>query len=100
MRTLLVVLSFLLAVPAIAQEEKKVKKNFFKEFYQDFLKYGTVYVAGDIRNAYENSRKDYFVERPADGNLYDIPRVIEVTEYFPFDYRYGIGIRKLGRLLI
>jgi hypothetical protein len=97
MRTLLVVLSFLVALPTLAQEDKKVKKNFFKEFYQDFLKYGTVYAAGDIRNAYENSRKDYFVERPADGNLYDIPRVIEVTEYFPFDYRYGIGIRKLGR---
>ena len=97
MRTLLVVLSFLLAVPSIAQEEKKVKKSFLKEFYQDFLKYGTIYAAGDIRNAYENSRKDYFVERPADGNLYDIPRVIEVTEYFDFDYRYGIGIRKLGR---
>jgi len=97
MRTLLVVLSFLLAVPSIAQEEKKVKKSFLKEFYKDFLKYGTVYAAGDIRNAYENSRKDYFVERPADGDLYAIPRVVEVTEYFPFDYRYGIGIRKLGR---
>ena len=97
MRTLIVILSLLITIPAIAQEEKKVKKNFFKEFYQDFLKYGTVYAAGDIRNAYENSRKDYFVERPANGNLYDIPRVIEVTEYFPFDYRYGIGIRKLGR---
>ena len=97
MRTLLVVLSFLLAVPAIAQEEKKVKKNFFKEFYNDFLKYGTIYAAGDIRNAYENSRKDFFVERPADGDLYAIPRVVEVTEYFDFDYRYGVGIRKLGR---
>ena len=97
MRTLIVILSLLITIPAIAQEEKKVKKNFFKEFYQDFLKYGTVYAAGDIRNAYENSRKDFFVERPANGNLYDIPRVIEVTEYFPFDYRYGIGIRKLGR---
>ena len=75
---------------------QKDKKNIFKEFYNDFLKYGTFY-AGDIRNAYENSRKDYFVERPPDGDLYAIPRVIEVTEYFPFDYRYGFGIRKLGR---
>lgn len=97
MRTLLIILSFLIAIPTIAQEEKKVKKNFFKEFYQDFLKYGTIYAAGDIRNAYENSRKDYFVERPADGDLYGVPRVIEVTEYFDFDYRYGFGIRKLGR---
>ena len=41
--------------------------------------------------------KDYFIERPADGDLYGIPRVVEVTDYFDFDYRYGIGIRKLGR---
>jgi len=95
-KILLLTLALLVAVPSLAQEEKK-KKNFFKELYTDFLKYGTVYAAGDIRNAYENSRKDFFVERPADGNLYDIPRVIEVTEYFPFDHRYGIGIRKLGR---
>ena len=54
MRTLLVILSLLIAIPTIAQEEKKVKKNFFKEFYNDFLKYGTIYAAGDIRNAYEN----------------------------------------------
>ena len=83
---------------SVAQDNpQKVKKNIFKEFYNDFLKYGTFYAAGDIRNAYENSRKDYFVERPPDGDLYSVPRVIEVTEYFPFDYRYGIGIRKLGR---
>jgi hypothetical protein len=80
-------------------KEKKDKKpfTFFKDVYKDFLKYGTIYAAGDIRNAYENSRKDFFVERPDGGSLYDIPRVIEVTEYFDFDYRYGIGIRKLGR---
>ena len=81
----------------VSNEVKKPKKNFFKEFYKDFLKYGTFYAAGDIRNAYQNSRKDYFVQRPPDGDLYSVPRVIEVTEYFPFDYRYGIGIRILGR---
>ena len=71
--------------------------QFFKEIYEDFLKYGTVYAAGDIRNAYENSRKDYFVARPADGDIYAIPRVIDVTEYYDFDYRIGFGIRKLAR---
>ena len=71
--------------------------QFFKEIYEDFLKYGTVYAAGDIRNAYENSRKDYFVARPDDGDLYAIPRVIDVTEYYDFDYRIGFGIRKLAR---
>ena len=74
-----------------------VQAQFLKEFYEDFLKYGTVYAAGDIQNAYESSRKEYFVERPEDGNIYDIPRVVEVTEYYPFDYRIGFGIRKLGR---
>ena len=83
---------------SVAQDNsQKVKKNIFKEIYNDFLKYGTFYAAGDIRNAYENSRKDFFVERPPEGDLYSIPRVIEVTEYFDFDYRYGFGIRKLGR---
>jgi len=95
-KILLLTLALLVAVPSLAQEEKK-KKNFFKELYTDFLKYGTVYAAGDIRNAYENSRKDFFVQRPPDGDLYAIPNVVEVTEYFDFDYRYGIGIRKLGR---
>jgi len=71
--------------------------QFFKEIYEDFLKYGTVYAAGDIRNAYENSRKDYFVARPNDGDIYAIPRVIDVTEYYDFDYRIGFGIRKLAR---
>ena len=64
-----------------AQEKKEKKKvNIIKEFYNDFLKYGTIYAAGDIRNAYENSRKDFFVERPEGGSLYDIPRDIDVTE--------------------
>ena len=72
-------------------------QSFFKEVYKDFLKYGTVYAAGDISNAYENSRKDYFVARPEDGDLYAIPRVIDATEYYDFDYRIGFGIRKLAR---
>ena len=93
MKKILCVLFALCVFVSNAQD----KENLFKKIYKDFLKYGTVYAAGDIRNAYENSRKDYFVERPADGDLYAIPRVIEVTEYFDFDYRYGVGIRKLGR---
>ena len=97
-KLILLTFTLLISFGTVAQDkEDKPKKNFFKEVYNDFLKYGTIYAAGDIRNAYENSRKDFFVERPADGDLYAIPRVVEVTEYFDFDYRYGIGIRKLGR---
>ena len=95
MKNILITILTLLTLTLNGQEKEKGK--FFKTIYEDFLKYGTVYAAGDVRNAYENSRKDFFVERPADGDLYAIPRVVEVTEYFDFDYRVGVGIRKLGR---
>jgi hypothetical protein len=68
-----------------------------KKFYDEVFKYSTVYIAGDMSNAYENTRKDYFVERPDADDLYAIPKVIDVTEYYPFDYRAGIGIRRMAR---
>ena len=89
MKKLLLVLCLLISFNSNAQ--------FLKELYKDFLKYGTFYVAGDASNAYEQTYKDYFVERPADGDLYSIPRVIDVTEYYPMDYRVGVGFRKLAR---
>ena len=89
MKKLLLVLCLLISFNSNAQ--------FLKELYKDFLKYGTFYVAGDASNAYEQTYKDYFVERPADDDLYGIPRVIDVTEYFPMDYRVGLGFRKLAR---
>ena len=89
MKKLLLVLCLLISFNSNAQ--------FLKELYKDFLKYGTFYVAGDASNAYEQTYKDYFVERPEDGDLYSIPRVIDVTEYYPMDYRIGIGFRKLAR---
>lgn len=85
-----IVLALLLSVSAYGQ-------GVFKTVYQDFLKYGTVYAAGDASNSYEASRKEYFVRTPDGGTIYDIPLVEDVTEYFPFDYRLGFGIRKLGR---
>ncbi len=94
----LLVFMLLLCLPNLyyGQEEKE-KGKFFKALYKDFLQYGTVYAAGDARSSYESSRQDFFVERPADGDLYGIPRVIDVTEYFEFDYRWSFGIRKLAR---
>ena len=89
MKKLLLVLCLLISFNSNAQ--------FLKEIYKDFLKYGTFYVAGDASNAYEQTYKDYFVERPADGDLYGIPRVIDVTDYHPMDYRVGLGFRKLAR---
>ena len=94
----LLVFILLLFLPnfSTAQEEKE-KGKFFKALYKDFLQYGTIYGAGDARSSYESSRQDFFVERPADGDLYGIPRVIDVTEYYEFDYRWSFGIRKLAR---
>jgi len=81
-----------------AQEPEPINKSsFFNNIYKNFFKYGTLYVAGDISNSYETTRKDYFVRPPEDGNLYDIPNVVDVTEYFPHDYRIGIGIRRIAR---
>ena len=74
-----------------------IDAQIFKKVYDNIFKYSTVYIAGDMSNAYENTRKDYFVERPSDNNLYDIPKVIDVTEYYKPDYRIGIGIRRLAR---
>ena len=94
----LLVFMLLLCLPNLSYgQEEKEKGKFFKALYKDFLQYGTVYAAGDARSSYESSRQDFFVERPADGDLYGIPRVIDVTEYFEFDYRWSFGIRKLAR---
>ena len=89
MRKLLTILILMFFCNTEAQVLNKIYDNLFK--------YSTIYVAGDISNAYENTVKDYFVERPESGNLYDIPRVIDVTEYYKPDYRIGIGLRRLAR---
>jgi len=73
-----------------------VNAQFFKDVYKDFLKYGTFYVAGNIGNAYDTQEPSYFIRTDPD-NLYAIPTVLDNTVHHPFDYRYGIGIRKLAR---
>ena len=78
-------------------QDVKEKGKFFKILYQDFLKYGTVYGAGDISNSIEAEENTYFVRTNEDGSLYSIPDVVDNTPDYPFDYRIGIGIRKLAR---
>jgi hypothetical protein len=56
-----------------------------------------VYGAGDISNSVEAAEPTYFLRTNPDGSLYSIPEVVDNTEVFPFDYRYGFGIRKLAR---
>ena len=73
------------------------KDKFFKSIYKDFLKYGTVYGAGEISNSVEAAEPTYFLRTNPDGSLYSIPDVVNNTTVYPFDYRYGFGIRKLAR---
>ena len=93
-------IAFLLLAPnsILAQSnDKKDKKPIVKAFYDNFLKYATVYGAGNYRAPYESSDKQYLIRTPDGAGIYDVPEVVDVTEYFPADYRIGFGIRKLGR---
>ena len=81
-----------------AQEPAALDKdNFFKSIYKDFIKYGSLYAAGDINNSVEAAEPTYFLRTNPDGSLYSIPDVVDNTPVYPFDYRYGFGIRKLAR---
>jgi|TARA_B110000908_G_scaffold161770_1_gene206477 hypothetical protein len=91
MRILILIVSFILF------SNQSYSQNIFKDLYKDFLKYGTVYGAGDVSNSIEASEQTYFVRTNQDGSLYSIPDVIDNTPDYPFDYRYGFGIRKLAR---
>jgi len=88
-KLLITLLLFVYSINADAQ--------LFKKIYKEVFKYSSIYVAGNASNSYETTRKDYFVRPPEDGNLYSVPEVVDVTEYFPYDYRFGFGIRKLAR---
>lgn len=91
MRILVLIVSFILFPPTVLQAQ------IFKDIYKDFLKYGTVYAAGDISNSIEAAEPTYFLRTNQDGSLYSIPDVVDNTPKYPFDYRYGFGIRKLAR---
>ena len=90
MKKSLFIIVFLLTVTS-------VQGQFFKEVYNDFLKYGTVYAAGDISNSIEAAEPTYFLRTNPDGSIYSIPDVVDNTPIYPFDFRYGFGIRKLAR---
>ena len=93
-KILLLLLTFVLSFNIAGQEKEKGK--FFKDIYKELFKYSTIYVAGDMQNPKEEP-KDYFVRTNPDGGLYDVPVVVDGTNYYQFDYRYGFGIRKLAR---
>ena len=81
----------------LSAQEQEEKGKFFKSLYEDLLKYSTIYGAGDISNSVEARQQTYFVRTAEDGSLYSIPDVVDNTPDYPFDYRYGFGIRKLAR---
>ena len=87
MRKLLLIIALLISSNANAQ--------FLKEVYKDFLKYGTFYAAGNIENA-QAVQPNYFIRTNPD-DFYGIPQVEDRAQYHPFNYRYGLGIRKLAR---
>ncbi len=92
MKKLLTLFCILITFNISGQEKGKL----FKSIYDELFKYSTVYVAGDMKNPKENI-PNYFVRTNPSGGLYDIPVVEDGTVYHEFDYRYGIGIRKLAR---
>jgi len=73
------------------------KPSLVKGLYEDFLKYGTLYGAGDISNSIEAAEPTYFVRTNPNGSIYSVPIVEDNTPHYPFDYRLGFGIRKLAR---
>ena len=93
-KLLLLLLTFTMSFSAVAQD--KEKGRFFESIYDELFKYSTIYVAGDMQNPKEEA-PDYFVRPGEDGGLYSVPQVVDGTNYYEFDYRYGIGIRKLAR---
>lgn len=91
-----ILLCLLLLVSSQIKAQNKAQ-NFVNSIYKDFLKYGTIYGAGEVRNSVEAPYSTYVVRTNENGSLYDIPRVEDNTVKYPFDYRYGFGIRKLAR---
>ena len=89
MKQLLFTLAILISTNTNAQ--------FFENAYKDFLKYGTIYGAGDVSNSIEARENVFFVRTGEGDGLYDIPVVVDDTPNYPFDYRFGFGIRKLAR---
>ena len=85
MKNLLSILMIILMIVPMgvnAQDEKKDKKPILKTFYDNFFKYATVYGAGDYRAPYESSDKKYLIRTPDGAGIYDVPEVVDVTEYF------------------
>ena len=67
MKNILITILTLLTLTVNGQEKEKGK--FFKNFFNDYLKYGTIYGAGDVSNSIEASEPTYFGRKNPDGGL-------------------------------
>lgn len=88
---------YVVLICLIIAQSSQVQAQFFDSLYKDFLKYGTVYGAGEVRNSIEAKTPTYFVRTNDNGSIYSIPVVVDNTPEYPMDYRIGFGIRKLAR---
>ena len=59
------------------------------QIIKKFFKYSTIYAGGNISMPIQESTKEWYVTK--DGRIQDI------TEVYPFDYTFSIGIRKMAR---
>jgi len=74
MRILVLIVAFIIFSPTLQGQEIlktpiKEKSSFLKDLYTDFLKYGTVYGAGDISNSIEAAEPTFFLRTNQDGSL-------------------------------
>ena len=77
-KIILLLILTLIGFSSQAQNTQK-KDSFLKEIYNDFLKYGTVYGAGEISNSIEAKNPTYFVRTAENGSIYSIPVVVDNT---------------------
>ena len=85
-KLLLLILFFLFSSTTFSQEQEN--SSFLSKVYKDFLKYGTIYGAGDISNSVEAAEPTYFLRTNQDGSLYSIPDVVDNTPVYPFNFTY------------
>ena len=59
------------------------------QIIKDFFKYSTIYVGGNISMPIQESTREWSVTQDS--------RLTDVTEVYPFDYTFSVGIRKMAR---
>ena len=66
-----------------------VYSNTDAQILKKFFKYSTIYAGGNIGMPIQESTREWYVTQDS--------RLTDITEVYPFDYTFSIGIRKLAR---